>query len=380
MPISGLKASTSQTGPSLQRPDLFPFRGLVQRLLPLERIRELYRRAQQPVNRSLFENVLRRMRVEYQIADSDLARIPANGAIAGHRQSSLRSARRRYPRGALGAGPAGCKNPDQFSAGRYSRIARTLHFRGSIREPRVRGVEPQCTTAALAWLHAGGMLAMFPSGEVSHVDLRRMEVADPEWSSAACRWSAYAGVDASRFFSMGVIVLPSRQWECSTRRAHRLAAQRISGSDRQEGGGSRGQRGSGRSGSPRGHGPENRRLFAMADLLAGPPGPRIRRRRSTGLQICLAAPQARCSGGSRGRGAFFSPRSWPPPGNALKKAVSSPFASPKPAKFLNLMQELGRLREITFRAAGEGPGKHRDLDRFDRYYKHSCCGAKRIRN
>jgi len=36
----------------------------------------------------------------------------------------------------------------------------------------------------------------------------------------------------------------------------------------------------------------------------------------------------------------------------------------------NLMQELGRLREVTFRAAGEGTGKRRDLDRFDRHYMH----------
>ncbi len=35
-----------------------------------------------------------------------------------------------------------------------------------------------------------------------------------------------------------------------------------------------------------------------------------------------------------------------------------------------LMQELGRLREITFREVGEGTGKGRDLDRFDHYYRH----------
>jgi putative hemolysin len=34
------------------------------------------------------------------------------------------------------------------------------------------------------------------------------------------------------------------------------------------------------------------------------------------------------------------------------------------------LQEIGRLREITFRAAGEGTGKPRDLDRFDAYYLH----------
>lgn len=36
----------------------------------------------------------------------------------------------------------------------------------------------------------------------------------------------------------------------------------------------------------------------------------------------------------------------------------------------NLLFEIGRLREITFRAAGEGTGKSVDLDRFDLYYDH----------
>lgn len=35
-----------------------------------------------------------------------------------------------------------------------------------------------------------------------------------------------------------------------------------------------------------------------------------------------------------------------------------------------LMREIGRLREYTFRAVGEGTGLHRDLDRYDRYYEH----------
>lgn len=36
----------------------------------------------------------------------------------------------------------------------------------------------------------------------------------------------------------------------------------------------------------------------------------------------------------------------------------------------NLLFEIGRLRETTFRAAGEGTGKPVDLDRFDLYYNH----------
>lgn len=36
----------------------------------------------------------------------------------------------------------------------------------------------------------------------------------------------------------------------------------------------------------------------------------------------------------------------------------------------DLLQEIGRLRELTFRAVGEGTGNDIDLDRYDRYYEH----------
>ena len=43
----------------------------------------------------------------------------------------------------------------------------------------------------------------------------------------------------------------------------------------------------------------------------------------------------------------------------------------------NLLQELGRLREFTFRAAGEGTGEHTDIDRFDFHYKHLLLWSKK---
>lgn len=35
-----------------------------------------------------------------------------------------------------------------------------------------------------------------------------------------------------------------------------------------------------------------------------------------------------------------------------------------------VMDEIGRLRELTFRSIGEGTGQHKDLDIYDRYYRH----------
>ena len=36
----------------------------------------------------------------------------------------------------------------------------------------------------------------------------------------------------------------------------------------------------------------------------------------------------------------------------------------------NVLREIGRLREVTFRDVGEGTGKELDLDKYDKYYKH----------
>ncbi|MFN0728614.1 GNAT family N-acyltransferase [Polaribacter gochangensis] len=44
------------------------------------------------------------------------------------------------------------------------------------------------------------------------------------------------------------------------------------------------------------------------------------------------------------------------------------FASAK--EIPNVLQEIGRLREITFRDVGEGTNKSIDLDKFDKYYHH----------
>jgi hypothetical protein len=35
-----------------------------------------------------------------------------------------------------------------------------------------------------------------------------------------------------------------------------------------------------------------------------------------------------------------------------------------------VLQEIGRLRELIFRAAGEGTGRVSDIDLFDAYYLH----------
>ena len=53
-------------------------------------------------------------------------------------------------------------------------------------------------------------------------------------------------------------------------------------------------------------------------------------------------------------------------------AASGPFTvhSARAGQMPWCLQEIGRLRELTFRAAGEGTGKASDIDLFDTYYRH----------
>jgi hypothetical protein len=40
------------------------------------------------------------------------------------------------------------------------------------------------------------------------------------------------------------------------------------------------------------------------------------------------------------------------------------------ARVFNILHEIGRLREVTFREVGEGTNESIDLDKFDQYYHH----------
>ena len=74
----------------------------------------------------------------------------------------------------------------------------------------------------------------------------------------------------------------------------------------------------------------------------------------------------RRSGGYRGRGrapAHVSAGS----STAGDHAV---YCARRPMRVPHLLEEIGRLREQTFRAVGEGTGRARDLDSFDEHYEH----------
>ncbi len=56
---------------------------------------------------------------------------------------------------------------------------------------------------ALDWLQKGGMLVMFPAGEVSHWQMPAAQIADPKWSHTAVRLIRRTGATALPVYFCG---------------------------------------------------------------------------------------------------------------------------------------------------------------------------------
>src|SRR5579871_1900195 len=376
MPNSGLLAEQGATGAPLQNPDLFPFRKLAQRFLPINRVRELYRRAQQPVNRPLLENLLREMRVECRVAEADLARIPATGPL-------LVTAN--HPFGLLDGAIVGTV------LGRVREDVKILtnHLLSGIAELHEHcifvdpfgGVDAiarnrRALREAMVWLNSGGALVMFPAGEVSHLQLWQWQIADSPWSSTASRLICATGAVALPVFIAG---RNSAAFQALGMMHPNLRTARLLTEFLQQ----TGKKVEIRIGSPisasalrhaRNDEQGSSYLRWRTYLLAE------RDRTEQDLPAVLKAifpqkkhePIAEAVAPSSLRREIESL----PPASCLEQNREFAVYLAGADEIPHLMREIGRLREITFRAAGEGTGASADMDRFDRHYKHLLLWSK----
>lgn len=234
--------------------------------------------------------------------------------------------------------------------------------------------------AAIRWLRQGGLLLTFPAGEVSRLDWRSGRVRDAAWNENTARLARggracvvpvhFEGSNSSLFHMAGVVhprlqtALLPRELFNKRRRTIRL---RI------------------------GHPVPASRIESFRDDAALLDYLRLR------VEVLThrkkedpAATQP--SAGRAGRFNFPIPKPLvrrpaaiaPGPSAALMKSEISGLAGSQTladqAQFQvvfarakqipAVLDEIGRLREITFRAVGEGTGRSRDLDRFDSHYLH----------
>jgi putative hemolysin len=367
MPLNYPQRGETQ-GEVLSRVSQFP--GLAGKLAPVGKVRDLYRRVQRSPEGFRLESLLAEMRIELRIHSTDRARIPATGpvvVVANH------------PYGVLGGALltvllTGVR-PDvkvltNLILGDIPELQRNCIFVDCFQTDRSGESNRKAIREAMAWLQQGGMLAIFPAGEVSQFHMPAAHVADPEWSDTALRLIRRTGATALPVYFCG----------------HNGVGFQLLGMIH----------------------PKLRTAFLLQEFL---------KQEGKTVEVRVGSPvpaHAINAAGSdreaieylRWRTYLLARRrkaetSWPMAlRSKLASKIQEPIAAPihedllaeeiqtlsggrcladnaefsvhlgRAAQIPQLLSEIGRLREVTFRRAGEGTGKSRDLDSFDDYYWH----------
>ncbi|MBE0643612.1 MAG: lysophospholipid acyltransferase family protein [Bacteroidetes bacterium] len=221
----------------------------------------------------------------------------------------------------------------------------------------------------LRWLQDGGVLGVFPAGEVSHFDSAKREVSDPAWHDSIGRLARHSGASVLPVFFEG----SNSAWFHTLSMLHpRLRTMRLP----HEFVNKRGLRTHARIGSI--ITPERLARFKNAADITAYLRIRTYLQREHG--------EARPSGMSP-RHQNETPKMQPVvaalDSRQLRKEIERlPYEallvthehfkvfSARAADIPLVLHEIGRLREVTFRANHEGTGKEIDLDAFDQDYLH----------
>jgi len=346
------------------------FPGLAGKFAPVSKVRELYRRVQRSPDGFRLESLLAEMRVGLRVAAADEARIPASGpvvVVANHPYGVLD--------GAILTVLLTRVRPDvkvltNFLLADVPELQNHCIFVDPFQTDRSVESNRRAVREALAWLQQAGMLAIFPSGEVSHWQMPAAQIADPDWNDTAARLIRKTGATALPVYFCGYNGVGFQLM--SMLHPKLRAAFLLQEFLQQEG-----KTVEVRVGSA-----------IPADTVETIPGDReaieyLRWR--TYLLARRTKPEALWHTALRSRLAFRTqePVAAPMSSHLLAEEVESLpedrclAANGDFAVYLGaadqipqLLREVGRLRELTFRGAGEGTGKSRDLDPFDDYYSH----------
>ncbi len=216
----------------------------------------------------------------------------------------------------------------------------------------------------LAWLNGGGLLAMFPAGEVAHLSWSEHTVTDPPWKATAARLAMrtrcpaipvyFEGANSLSFQLAGVlhpglrtISLPRecRKMRSKTVRAHIGAP--ISHSVLAAYSGAEHATDYLRSRTFfLGHRAPSLPALSRPAEIAEPAGP-------TAAAVSLTSEVA----------------ALPPYRRLLENRDFAVYLAGA-AEIPKTLEEIGRSREIAFRQVGEGSGQESDLDWFDGHYQH----------
>jgi putative hemolysin len=224
---------------------------------------------------------------------------------------------------------------------------------------------------AIQWVKDGGMLVVFPAGAVSHFDAQTGTITDPAWSPSIARIVRKTGAPALPVFFQGAnsaafqmagmvhpllrtAMLPKELFnkdrkKIQVRVGDLLPATKLLAFERDDD------------------------MTAYLRLRTYILEHRGGKAKAPGIAAFFQKAKQEASG------AILLPRNPDimaeelqrlPLSQTLVESNELAVIQATTDQIPHILLELGRLREITFRAAGEGTGKAVDLDRFDHSYTH----------
>jgi putative hemolysin len=345
-----------------------PVEPALDRLLSLDRLRHLFAAVRTSGSGDPVANFLALLGITWHVEPAELDLIPRSGPllmVANHPFGMLD--------GALLAHLIPRIRPDtRILANSVLALIPELRDRCIFIDPfgRRETIEENAGAlrACLSWLRKGGVLVTFPAGEVTHLNLKQRTLADPPWNPQVVRLAQLAGADAVPIFFKGVnsIAFQLSGMVHPGLRTAQLPRELLN---------KRGRCVVARIGRPVSHAV----LQSFGD--AGSAVEYLRCR-----TYLLDVP-----GNARGDSFHFDlhlpfrkpARVETVPGNGVAAQIAALSAERKlcesgdlavyvasEEEMPNVVREIGRLREVAFRQAGEGTGRAFDLDRFDHYYLH----------
>jgi putative hemolysin len=350
----------------LPRNTNLPARPVLEKVLGLSRLDLFYGQVTEAdPSEPFLDRTLRLLGVTIDVSDEDLARVPATGPVvvaANHPFGMVEGL-------VLGAAMERVRLDVRTMANHLLAAMPELRERMIMVDPFDRPDSSRRNLsglrAALEWLRGGGMLVLFPAGEVSHIDFSRRGITDPAWSESAVRLAArvnapvvpvrFTGNNSALFHVLGLMhptlrtaMLPHELWNKRGRSVSMRIGQPID--------------------------PEILSRFENERAATAFVRNRV---------YSLSSPSPVRRWGLPKPATVQKPVITAIPPKVLDEEIGHLSADATllkagemrvllaPAReFPFTLREIGRLREITFRETGEGTGRPLDLDRFDEHYLH----------
>lgn len=342
----------------------------LEKILAVKRINDLYSTASRAgAGEDICEKVLDALNVTYEISEQDLERIPCNGplvVIANHPYGGVD--------GLVLASLLRSLRPDvklmaNYILGLIPEMRDMSIFVDPFGKKSSARINIGPMKEAIKWLKDGGVLAMFPSGEASHISWRKPVVTDPAWSRTVARIIGataspvlpvyFEGFNSMLFQMLGLvhprlrtILLPREVLNKADRTINVRVGNVIPAKKLAALGG-------------------DARVMSYLRLKT------YMLRRRAGKKTGRALPPP---GDEAVTAAPIVAQEAPELIRAEVEALPRELVLAETKAYLvfaaraeqipHVLREIGRLREITFREVGEGTGKEIDLDRFDSYYVH----------